>query len=297
MLRQQMEAAAQDRQEAREREERLTKRLLTLATPAVQDRQVRSIEQGETESGTSAGGGDDDREGSESGTPAGGGDNDNDRDTGARTNAGCLPSAALASAPRLVSGASLREFAIWKEKYKGHCKLTRMNQLSSDEQKAALIALLDDDLVRLVKYSLGININDNAVKTDDIVKQIGDHLRKQRNVILDRREFFQRVQQTGEPFNDFLMAIKEIHEFCNFCEHCQDDQLRDKIVTGIRDTAVLEELLADESLTLQKAINICRARENAQYGRDELQGHFMSANSVSAAHRRRNPQPARNCSF
>ena len=80
MLRQQMETAAQDRQEARAREERLTERLLVLATPAdaTQDRQVRPVEQGETRSGTRA------------------------------TAPGCLPSAALASAPHLVSGASLR---------------------------------------------------------------------------------------------------------------------------------------------------------------------------------------------
>ena len=276
MLRQQMETAAQDRQEAREREERLTERLLTLATPAIQGRQVRSADQGETESDSRTGGG--------------------DSGSGSRTTAGCLPSAALASAPHLVSGASLREFSVWKEKYKGHCKLTRMNKLSSDEQKAGLIALLDDDLVRLVKYSLDVNIDDATVTTDVIVKQIGDHLRKQRNVILDRREFFQRVQQAGESFNDFLMAIKEIHEFCNFCDHCQDDQIRDKIVTGIRDTVVLEELLAEEELTLQKAVNICRARENAQSGRDEIQGHSISANRVSAAHRSRNPAKKK-CSF
>ena len=50
LLRQQMETAAQDRLEAREREERLTQRLLSLATPAIQGHQERSSEQGETES-------------------------------------------------------------------------------------------------------------------------------------------------------------------------------------------------------------------------------------------------------
>ncbi|XP_043241537.1 uncharacterized protein LOC122391560 isoform X1 [Amphibalanus amphitrite] len=268
MLSQQMETAARDRMEAREREERLTERLLSLATStqaALQDRQVRAAEAGETAQG-------------------------------ARLTTSSLPSAALASAPHLVSGASLREFAVWKDKYKGHCKLTRMSQLSHEEQKAALIALLDDDLIRLLKYSLGVDLDDANVTTDVIIQQIGDHLRKQRNVILDRRDFFQRVQEAGESFNDFLMAIKEIHDFCNFCDHCQDDQLRDKIVTGIRDTIVLEELLADESLTLQKAINICRARENAQCGRDELQSHYLSANRVSAAQRGKHA-PVKKCGF
>ena len=264
LLRQQMETASQDRLEAREREERLTERLLTLTTPAIQGRQLPSAEQGETEPGPRA--------------------------------AGCLPSSALASAPRLVSGASLREFSVWKDKFKGHCKLTRMNQLPIDEQKAALIALLDDDLIRLVKYSLDVNLDAVTVTTDVIIEKIGEHLRKQKNVILDRRECFQRTQEAGESFNDFLIAVKEIHEFCNFCEHCQEDQIRDKIVTGIRDTTVLEELLADESLTLQKAVHICRARENAQCGRDELQGQNVYTNRVSAAHRNNTP-PARKCSF
>ena len=91
MLRQQMETAAEDRQEAREREERLTGRLLTLATPAIQDRQIRSAYQGETEPGTHTEGG--------------------DSGSGPRTTAGCMPSAA--SAPLLVPGASLREVLVW----------------------------------------------------------------------------------------------------------------------------------------------------------------------------------------
>ena len=183
LLQQQMETAAQDRQEARESEERLTERLLTLSTSAVQDRQTRDDSRGEAE-------------------PGGRG-------------SACLPSAALASAPHLISGASLKEFSIWKEKFQGHCKLTRMASLPLDEQKAALLALLDDDLIRLVKYSLDVDLNDHTVTTDVILERIGEHLRKQRNIILDRREFFLRVQEPGESFNDFLIAVKDIHNFCN----------------------------------------------------------------------------------
>ena len=85
-----------------------------------------------------------------------------------------------------------------------------------------MIALLNDDPLKLVKYSLGVDVANATVTTANIIEKIKEQLRKQRNAILDRREFFQLVQEVGEPFNDFLMAIKEIHEFCNFCVHCQD---------------------------------------------------------------------------
>ncbi|KAF0312269.1 hypothetical protein FJT64_016997 [Amphibalanus amphitrite] len=60
------------------------------------------------------------------------------------------------------------------------------------------------------------------------------HLRSQRNVIVDRKEFHTRQQADGEPFDEYVMALKELAEFCDFCVHCADDRLRDRIVTGIR---------------------------------------------------------------
>lgn len=165
-------------------------------------------------------------------------------------------------APRLVEGASLREFSSWRDKFKGYALLTGLNDLPQDSQTAALMSLLDDQWTRVLRHGLDVDISTSD--TTAIIDSMERHLREQRNIILDRRDFFNRQQEDGEPFDDFLVALREIAQFCDFCGHCADSQLRDKIVMGVRSEDTLRALLSEKDLTLHSAINICRARENAQ---------------------------------
>ena len=63
-----------------------------------------------------------------------------------------------------------------------------------------------------------------AVDDDADLKAILDameaHLRGQRNIIVDRRDFYSRAQESGETLDDFLCNIKEIAAFCDFCTSC-----------------------------------------------------------------------------
>ena len=185
-------------------------------------------------------------------------------------------------APHLTTSASLREFSAWREKYRGYRLLTGLDSMSVPEQRAALLALLDDEWTRVVRYSLDV---DDATAVDAVLDRMESYLRSQRSVILDRKDFYTRPQADGEPFDDYLMALKELAEFCDFCSHCMDDRLRDRIVTGIRSEETVQLLLAEPALTLQKTIDICRAKENAMQNSAELRGSF--AHAVSAYRRGR----------
>ncbi|KAF0297158.1 hypothetical protein FJT64_005412 [Amphibalanus amphitrite] len=56
--------------------------------------------------------------------------------------------------PRLHSSVSLMEFETWKRKFDGYCLLTHIRELSIPEQKAALIAVVDDDWARTIDFGL-----------------------------------------------------------------------------------------------------------------------------------------------
>ena len=119
-----------------------------------------------------------------------------------------LPAAAT-PAPRLSGGASLREFCTWKARLTGYNMLTGVNQLKQEEQRASLYTLVDDEWHRIIKY--GLNITD-ATNLTDTIDAMEKHLRSQRNVILNRRDFYRRNQPPDEPFDDYLIALKEISE-------------------------------------------------------------------------------------
>ena len=202
-----------------------------------------------------------------------------------------LPAAAT-PAPRLSGGASLREFCTWKARLTGYNMLTGVNQLKQEEQRASLYTLVDDEWHRIIKY--GLNITD-ATNLTDTIDAMEKHLRSQRNVILDRRDFYRRNQQPDEPFDDYLIALKEISEYCDFCQHCTEDRLRDRIITGLCDDAAVQILLSEKTLTLQKTVDICRARENAFANASALTSDRLHA--VSAYRRnQRNSSPGASAS-
>ena len=185
-------------------------------------------------------------------------------------------------APRLHEGASLREFTAWREKFNGYALLTGLTSHPQVTQTAALTSLLDDQWTRTLRHGLDVDINSSDTKT--ILDSMERHLRGQRNIILDRREFYRRQQDGGESFDDYLVALREIAQFCDFCSHCSDLQLRDRIVTGIRDEETLRALLSENDLTLQTTISICRARENAEQNSTAISSRIQP---VSAYRRNR----------
>ena len=72
-----------------------------------------------------------------------------------------------------------------------------------------------------------------------------------------------RTQSETEDFNSFFNDVKKLVMNCDFGS-IKDDMIRDKIVCGIKDRQVKQRLLGEEALSLDKAINICRAAEMAQ---------------------------------
>ncbi|KAF0310863.1 hypothetical protein FJT64_018275 [Amphibalanus amphitrite] len=123
--------------------------------------------------------------------------------------------------------------------------------------RAALLSLLDEDWHRVLRY--GLSVTDDS-PLSEVVDAMESHLRKQRSVLVDRRAFYARVQEEGENFEEFLCGAKELAAFCDFCTHCYDSRLRDKIVCGLRDEETVKRLLEDPELDLKKAVDICRAR-------------------------------------
>ena len=177
-------------------------------------------------------------------------------------------------APHLSSSVSLREFDAWRHKLEGYAMLTGITTLTHAEQRSALMSLLDDDWTRALRY--GLNVSDTAdLKT--ILDAMEAYLRGQRNIILDRRDFYSRTQEIDENFDDFLCSIKEISAFCDFCTACMENRLHDRIVVGIRDEEALKRMLEEKNLTLQRAIDICRASENANANRAVIRGSTNAA--------------------
>ena len=147
-------------------------------------------------------------------------------DSGARPRARML--AAGTPTPHLAATATLKECEAWREKFSGYCLLTGVHNLGEAEQRAALLAVLDDDWARVVPIPAdGRHHNRHAGALPAV----------QRNVVIDRCELNMRMEEPGESVDNFICALKEIASCCDFCPHCTDDRFRDHLVVGTSNPA------------------------------------------------------------
>ena len=83
---------------------------------------------------------------------------------------------------------------------------------------------------------------------------------KKRNKIFERAKFNQRIQLEGEPVSVFITALHSLAEHCEYGT-LTSEMIRDRIVVGIRNSALSEQLQLDSELSLEKAINKVRQSE------------------------------------
>lgn len=75
----------------------------------------------------------------------------------------------------------------------------------------------------------------------------------------------------GEHFNQYVANLRLLIKTCGYCADCEPTMLRDRIILGIRDDDIREELLKESKLTLEKCLDICTAGEAAAEHRRSLQ--------------------------
>ena len=69
------------------------------------------------------------------------------------------------------------------------------------------------------------------------------------------------MQESGESYDHYQTALRQLVERCKFESITPNQILRDKLVFGIRDSKVRERLLHDKNLSLEKTEEICRSLE------------------------------------
>ena len=101
---------------------------------------------------------------------------------------------------------------------------------------------------------------EEKTEIDKVVELLDAYFIGETNEIYEAYLFNQRVQETGESFDSFLTALRSLVKTCNFGS-MQDRMIRDRVVVGVRDNSTRKKLLAENKLTPNKCIDICRASE------------------------------------
>lgn len=110
---------------------------------------------------------------------------------------------------------------------------------------------------------------ENKDKLEEVPKQYRGRCVTERNETFDRYNFFKRNQESGETMNTYITAATKLANSCNFGV-MKDNQVRDRLVHGIRDDTSRQRLLAQKTLTLEKRLDIFRSSQVASQRAQEI---------------------------
>ena len=119
-----------------------------------------------------------------------------------------------------------------------------------------------------------------------VLAALNAYLKPKKYVIFER--FYRRNQMTGEPAEQFIRALYELADKCDFTD--RSTQIRDHLVVGILDERLSKEMqmMDEETLTEQKAVSMIRQAECVDKQSSELRYasrtenvHSMQGNSYA----------------
>ena len=121
----------------------------------------------------------------------------------------------------------------------------------------------------LQAVSSGIWASGRRQPTPNLIKEFDDFFKVWHNVIYKRAQFYKRNQHKGESIEQDITALYKLVETCEFKEF-KKGMLRDRIVVGIQNETLLEQLQCDPELTQDKVKRIKHQLEAVKEQRHDL---------------------------
>lgn len=146
---------------------------------------------------------------------------------------------------------------LWLQQYEWYEIVAQLKSKPADVQVAAfMLSIGKEATVIFNKFDLSVS---ELTDVAEIKKRFQNHFCPH-SKLYERYKLNQMVQLEAESFDEFLAKIQLQSRRCEFGD-VHDSLLLDKIIAGIRNDVVREELLwSADDLTLGKAIQICRER-------------------------------------
>ena len=146
----------------------------------------------------------------------------------------------------------------WKEEVTLYMDLAMIGR---DEQtKVMLFLYIIGNQGREIYETLSFERGPSEQTLKDVIDAFEQHCNPKKNETVERYRFFTRVKEATEPLEKFVVDLKILATTCNFGT-LQDSLIRDRIICGIRDSKLREDLLKQADLDLDKCLNTCRVSQ------------------------------------
>lgn len=172
-----------------------------------------------------------------------------------------------------------KTWQLWKQMWENYTIVTNLTSQSKEYQKAVFLCTIGQSALD-IHNSFHFNDDEDRANVDTIISKFDEHFTGEINETYERFQFNRRAQQSGESFECYLTALRNLAKSCNFCKCMSESLIRDQVVLGIRDDNARKRLLQERKLDLKQCIDICRSTESANAQLGEISESFASVHKV-----------------
>ena len=146
----------------------------------------------------------------------------------------------------------------WKRRFEQYRVAAGLSKESEERQVSTLLYCLGEEAEDILAST---NIADDQRKRyETVLSKFDSFFCVRKNVIIERAKFNRRSQLPDEPAEQFIASLYNLATDCNFGD-LKNELICNRIVVGIRNQALSEQLQSDPELTLEKAKTSVRQRE------------------------------------
>ena len=151
----------------------------------------------------------------------------------------------------------------WKRfhsQWTNYCVATDLTDQSMKKRTATFLAIIGNEAYELFQ-SMDLSESDRE-DLDTVVEKFREYCIGEINVTYERYILNRRLQDANESFDTFLADVRRLIKSCEYGT-LEESIIRDRIVMGINSDTTRRKLLSTRNLTLNAAIDTCRASELA----------------------------------
>ena len=196
--------------------------------------------------------------------------------------------------PLSVHGNVSENWRRWRQRFELYLTASGLDRKDKKVQRCTLLHIIGEDALEI--FNTFQFAADEPDELSSLLQKFASHFEPQTNVTYERHVFNTRVQMAGETIDQFVTDLKTKAKSCAF-ESLNDSLIKDRIVVGIQDDGTRARLLRERDLTLEKAVDICRAAETSKMHVNKLTAAVAdkSIQQVTQTNQNRWKQAQRKC--
>ena len=171
----------------------------------------------------------------------------------------------------LILDGNLSEcWTTWRREFQFYLTASEFKNRPDEVKTSRLLSAIGPKS-REIYYTFNFANDEESMTFDVVIQKFEDYFTPKKNITYQRYRFFSYNQNDGQSIDSYATELRTRADHCHFGD-LKDSLIRDKIVIGIRDSKTQERLLRESDLSLDKALQICRASEEVKLQTQEIQG-------------------------